>query len=224
VPRLAIPREYERGIVVIKTFSDADVDRVVQFLKSADARLDRAELTSKLSSLLESLSKEDVAKFAETLTSLYFLRAHSDVSVEQFVDDLTDAVRESDNKDILTLDSAELAQLKKRFSLLLTIRALYTRSKALGLRTDFANIFWDAKVITDIRPIWDGDVTQVPDGIVITNTLNLEYHHVGGHGEIYIAIDNEDIELLIAVLKRAQDKTVTLSKSEKPKWMEILED
>ncbi len=140
----------------------------------------------------------------EALYSLYFIRANADVPVEDFLDDLSKAISESENKDIQTSNPADLKLLKKRFKSLLTVRPLSTQAKALGLRTDFANIFWDARVITDIRPIWDGDVKQPPEAVAITNTLKLEYHDIHGHEELYVYIDKEDIEILISALTRAQ--------------------
>ncbi len=207
---LTIPEEYEDGIAVIKSLSDTDLNRILEALKEAKPSGDPGDIVQMLRSDLPSISETDLEKFVETLYSLYSFRAHSDVSVDQFVADLSEATTESDNPKVRTSNPADLAVLKSRFKALLTVRPFSTLSKAQGLRYDFANIFWDAKVISDIRPVWDGDVTKPPEGIVITQTLKLEYHYIGGHGEIYVCLDRDDIEALISVLERAQTKATTL--------------
>ena len=221
---LKIPKEYEAGIATIKKLSDSDADKILQVLKEASPGASPPEIVTKLHPILPTFSEDDVENLVEALHSMYLIRAHSDVSIEEFVNDLTDAIRESGNKDIQTSNPEELERLKSRFESLLTVGPLSTQAKAHVLRQDFANIFWDAKIITDIRPIWDGDVKQPPEATVITNTLKLEYHHIGGHGELYVYLDKEDIETLMYVLQRAQDKMATLRTLATAKWMKILEE
>jgi mRNA-degrading endonuclease YafQ of YafQ-DinJ toxin-antitoxin module len=138
--------------------------------------------------------------------------------------DLLEAIKESDNKEIQTTNAAELAILESKFKSLLTIRPLSTLAKAHELRGDFANIFWDAKVISDIRPVWDEDVKVPPDGVVIAQTLKLKYGDVESPKELYLNMNEEDIELLISVLMRAQQKRATLESLAKESWMKILHE
>ena len=220
---LTIPKEYEAGVANAKKLSDADTERVLRVLKEADPGASPSEIVEKLREVLPSFPKDDVDKLVEALYSLSRFRADVNVSVGEFVDDLVDAIRESANKDIHTSSRDELERLRNRFKSLLTAGPISVLAKARELRQDFANIFWDAKVITDIRPVWNGDATQPPEGVVITNTLKLEYHHVGGHAELYMYLNKEDIETLIYVLVRAQDKMATLRTLATAQWMKILE-
>jgi mRNA-degrading endonuclease YafQ of YafQ-DinJ toxin-antitoxin module len=223
VPALAIPKEYERGIAVIKSLSDSDVSQISEVLKKASPASDSANIASALLPLLRQNS-DDAEKLTDVIFSLYFLRSHLDVSVDRFLESLIEAIKESENSDIQTADPDELANLKSKFKSLLTVHPLSTRAKAHGLQNDFANIFWDAKIISDIRPVWDGNVTEPPEGIVITQTLKLEYRHASGREELYMRVDKGDIENLISVLKRAQDKMVTLESLAKSDWMKILDE
>ena len=222
VPGLVIPKEYEQGIIVIKSLSDSDVNRILEVLKDASPSSEPADIATMLRPNLPEISDTDIQQFAETLHSLYLFRSHSDVSADQFAVDLAEATRESGNPKVHTTNPEELAALERKLKSLLKVRPLSILAKALGLQYDFANIFWDAKVLSDIRPVWDGDVTKPPEGIVITQTLKLEYHYVGGHGEIYVCLDNEDIEQLISVLQRAKDKVTTMKSLVKVSSMKIL--
>jgi hypothetical protein len=224
VSALAIPREYEGGIVVIKSLSDSDIEKVLEVLIGAGPQTKHVEVSKNLRKVLSSLPKENIEKLLAALHSLYSLRSYSDVPIDVFLDDLADAISESDNEEIHTSDPKELALLKRRFESLLTVRSLSLQAKASGLGTDFPNLFCDAKIITDIRPIWDGDVKNPPEATVITNTLKLEYHDVGGHVEIYMYLSKYDIETLMSVLRRAQEKTATLESLTTSGWMKTLNE
>jgi mRNA-degrading endonuclease YafQ of YafQ-DinJ toxin-antitoxin module len=224
VPALVIPKENERGIAVIKLLSDSDTNQVSEVFKKSIPPIRYTDIVSALQPILHGLSKEDIEDLVDAIYSLYFLRSDSDVSIQQFLADLLEAIKESDNKEIQTTNAAELAILESKFKSLLTIRPLSTLAKAHELRGDFANIFWDAKVISDIRPVWDEDVKVPPDGVVIAQTLKLKYGDVESPKELYLNMNEEDIELLISVLMRAQQKRATLESLAKESWMKILHE
>lgn len=224
MPALEIPKKYERGFAVIKSLSDSDVDQVLETLKTASPRSEPADVLPSLRARLPELSEDDGQKFLEALYSLYSFRSRSDAPIDEFVGDLSEAIRESENKDVQTSDPDELAMLGSRLRSLLTVRSLSIQSKARVLRTDFANIFLDAKIISDIRPVWDGNVKDPPEGAVVTQTLKLEYSHIDGPGELYLYLDKEDIELLISALTRAKQKMSTLESLSQKGWMKILDE
>lgn len=222
MPGLTIPKEYEQGVVVIKSLTDSDVNRILEVFKDQSLTSDPGSILSLVRPILTQRSEVEIKNFVDALRSLYFLRAHADIETGKFVDDLVEAIRASKNKQVQTSDPEELARLRTTFKSLLTVRALSTQTKADELQRDFANIFWDAKVITDIRPVWDGDVRKPPAGAVITNTLKLEYHYTGGHGELYVYLDKEDIDTLLLALKRAKNKMATIESLATARWMKIL--
>jgi hypothetical protein len=224
VPALVIPKEYERGFAVVKSFTDDEIGRILKVLKDASPASRPSDVLPILRPALPTIPEEDVEEFLETLYSLYLFRSHSDVDIGQFVEDLSEAIQECENEEVRAANASELNVLKSKFKSLLTVHPLSTLSKAHGLRTDFANVFSDAKVISDIRPVWDGDVKAPPEGIVITHTLKIEYGNVGGAGELYLYIDKKDIERLISVLVRAQEKTATLQSLAKERWMKTLDE
>lgn len=223
MPALTIPKEYERGFEVIKSLSDPDIKRILEVLKDASPASEPSGVLPILRPALPEIQEIDVQKFLETLYSLYLFRSHSEVSIEEFVDDLGEAIRESDNEALRTSKVEELTILKGKLKSLLTVHPLSILSKAHGLRTDSANIFLDAKIISDIRPVWNGDVKEPPEGIVITQTLKLEYSDVKGAQELYLRVSRRHIELLLAVLLRAQEKMSTLESLATQSWMKILD-
>lgn len=81
-------------------------------------------------------------------------------------------------------------------------------AKALFLSTDFEQLYTSASVVTDVRPVFDGERTDLA-GAIVTQTLQVRY--VGGSGkseekQVSLALDIDDIDKLIAELEKAKQK------------------
>ena len=90
--------------------------------------------------------------------------------------------------------------------------AITIAAKALDLSYDYQNVLRDARIITDIRPVFDVDRTEIV-GAVISQTFKIEYTSDDGAHAIAFAIDENDIRKL----RKACD--LALTKSEKSKIM-----
>lgn len=84
-------------------------------------------------------------------------------------------------------------------------------SKALDLSYDYANLFQSAKIITDIRPVFDEEASSV-EGVVVSHTLRINYDTDEGDKSLSVAVDINDIGLLIKSCERALVKAKTTKK------------
>ena len=219
----AIPKEHERGLVLIKSLEDSDIGRIVESMKDASPGLDSHQILSIIRPIIPGVADEDAEKISETLYSLYSFIGHSDISIESFLDDISESTATTDNQDLRTSTVEERSSLRSKLRSLLTVRPLAILSKARALKRDSANIFSDARIISDIRPVWDGEVTEPPEGIVISQTLKLIYYDLVGLKEIYLSISSDDIDNLINILQRAQAKAESLTALAGRTSMKILE-
>lgn len=207
---ITIPERYASGLAKVKNLSESDVQEVVLALERA-ATGTRKEILSLVSPALPSFSSNDTREIVETLRSLYRAQIGMDVPVEQFVPGLIAAVSQSDNRELQTTDPSELVRLEGTLKKLLGVRRLWMVSKARDLQTEYESTFCDARIVTDMRPVFDAGVKESPVGFALTHSLKLEYHHHDEHTAIYISMDKGDIETLLLVLERAKQKASTLS-------------
>jgi len=210
VQTITIPERYASGLAKVKNLSESDVQEVVLALERA-ATGTRKEILSLVSPALPSFSSNDTREIVETLRSLYRAQIGMDVPVEQFVPGLIAAVSQSDNRELQTTDPSELVRLEGTLKKLLGVRRLWMVSKARDLQTEYESTFCDARIVTDMRPVFDAGVKESPVGFALTHSLKLEYHHHDEHTAIYISMDKGDIETLLLVLERAKQKASTLS-------------
>jgi hypothetical protein len=154
------------------------------------------------------IPQSELEEIAATLCSLYFLRAETDMSPDVLASGVCEAMQSAD-EDELKLADSECPEFRDRLRKLLEIEALANAQKTLGLQRDFAYLFCNARILTDIRPVF-AKPEERPIGCVIVHTLRVGYDDSGGHKEFYVALDQDDIATLKAVVQRAESKAVSL--------------
>lgn len=78
----------------------------------------------------------------------------------------------------------------------------------LDLSYEYANLLQRTRIITDIRPIFNLDATEI-EGAVVTHTLRIRYDSVDGDHGLSIAMDENDVKTLLDQCNRALVKAQT---------------
>ena len=206
-----IPRQYHSGFAKIKTLSSPIVATLRQAVDASPSTVGIKQIASAIENQLTDLNRDDIETVVKTLYSLYVFRASAgpDTSIEDIVSSVVNAMQTS-GEDSLALANTEKARFRKNLTLLLGSKVLETSSKVEQLKTDYPNLLYDAKIITDIRPIFS-DPSGLPVATTIAHTLKLVYHESAGeHKELYLALDAEDLKTLKLLLVRAESKEASL--------------
>jgi hypothetical protein len=128
---------------------------------------------------------------------------------DQIVADLTGFVGSAEEFEIYSAD--QKAQLKTRLTVLLAVEGGFKMSaRATDVLTEHQNYYLGARILTDMRPIFAENTENLPAGIVLTHSLKLSYHSGARREEIFITLDNSDLERLKKIINRAEDKSKTL--------------
>ncbi|HEY5741873.1 MAG TPA: hypothetical protein VIS99_04970 [Terrimicrobiaceae bacterium] len=82
-------------------------------------------------------------------------------------------------------------------------------AKALQLSYEHPRLFQNARILTDLRPVFTPDASGI-EGAVVSHTLLIRYNDMDGDNELSVAIDERDLDSLIQQCERAQQKTKTI--------------
>jgi hypothetical protein len=222
MPDLTIPEQHASGFARIMGLSSEESEQVERALSLAKS-INIKELTEIIAVALPSLTREGAREIVGTLLSLYSARTGMDVTVDVFVTALLEAAPPTDKP----IDGHELQPpevIKKTLRGLLSIRPLSMIAKARNLHTDHENTFCTARILTDLRAVFDVDVREAPAGFVMAHILKLGYHHAGKHTELHIAMDKKDVDNLLLALQRAKTKAATLTTISSQSGFSILAD
>lgn len=91
--------------------------------------------------------------------------------------------------------------------------SMVTSAKASDLLTEYDRIFGDARIVTDIRPVFTEDPDRLTNGVVLVSTLKIQFQDARGISSFYVALDTEDLVALKKVVDRALSKIDTLKKT-----------
>jgi hypothetical protein len=135
------------------------------------------------------------------------LRRRLRLEVDDILSGLKVALRDS-GADIAT----EWEGIERAFRRLLTSSRIATIAKALDLSYDYENLVQAARIVTDVRPVFDDELRQI-DGAVVSFTLRLKYVSLEGDNGISLAMDKGDVESLLRECQRALQKAELTSET-----------
>jgi len=156
---------------------------------------------------IEGIASEDLQQAKESLDNMYGIRAYYDIPLEQFIDDICDALRE--HKELTHQDEPGF---RDRLARLLDIDALVVAAKATALQQENERNFCRVRIVTDARPVYANGASEPPAAMVITHTMKLSYHEgAGGHiKDFYVSLTTEELSEVADGLKRAEAKAKSL--------------
>jgi hypothetical protein len=204
---LRIPDRYKEGLGILVSLPNGSSSELLDVLTRAPQTANFKELASWVTPEVKSLTASQVSSVIGTLTSLARVLARINVSAERLASDLYDAVLEDGGK------AADPKGFQELVAKLLVLPALNVLGeKARELQGEFERTFCEARILTDLRPVFGDDPQAAPSTMVIVHTLKIGYHdaHTATHKEIFVALDTDDIATLKKNLERAELKARSL--------------
>jgi len=149
------------------------------------------------------VSSDDLKVILDALLVLNGVRAFVSLGVPEFATAVCDA-RE------LKVPSEDREVFIDSLTRILGAEYVNVTSKAMNVLTEYERTLHDARVMTDIRPVFGEDAARGPVAATIAHTLRLTYHERQRLQDFYIGLDTGDVKTLLEVLKRAEIKAASL--------------
>lgn len=206
---LKVPERYVEGIVKVALISEGAFAELLKALQNAPELRDISELSSWIADETPEIGSVDRVAILKAIVPMFRVQRNASVSPETFAEDIWSSISE-DAPDHASLVDAET--LRPRIKRLMELNSLdLVNMKAAELKTELEKSFCRARVLTDLRPVFKTDVSELPTSMVILHTLQIGYHDgMGDHNEFYVTLDDSDIEALRDALERASKKAGTL--------------
>jgi hypothetical protein len=196
VAGLTIPKDHQPLLNKIRTLPEESLEALVSTLEQSPADFPAAK----------GLSRDEAESIQDVLMELYRVRDFLDMEVPEFVSEIAASLQK-----VVGFPAAELPAFRERLARLLTIASVSISAKAESLKLEYERRFCSARILTDARPIYGIDPNQPPNAVMIMHTLRIAYHGDGPEmREFYVAMDDEDITSLRALLDRADIKAKSL--------------
>lgn len=199
---LTIPTRHIPAFEHIRDLGDSDFEALLNSLQNAQPTRRVDDLATQVMSsadIDEELSRAVLEALTEFIT--LFDQWPSEPALL--------AARAAANTE-LAIPSRERTRFAQRIVSLAGATPLRLLGKAIALRMEHARILTESRMFTDLRPIFDSSLDNAPkpEAMLMVHTLKLEYIASDNTLEnIYIVLDEDDIEVLGTTLDRARQKS-----------------
>ena len=206
--KLRIPDDQIETLGTLVGMSDRDTDRLLRVLSDLPLSVDFEASTKALAPKLATLQIKQPNKLLQVLISLSVTRAHADPPINEYVEDVLEAIDESDPKILSGKKKFHARHLLRK---LLSFEPLSLAAKASHLLHEQAHLLASSRILTDARPVYGQDPGKKPSGVLINHTLQLTYFDNMEHKEFFVALNAKDIANLKKILDRATAKADSLT-------------
>lgn len=203
---VGLPGAYREAFQALASADQAVVEQVVARLGQQPLPVDRSDLLA----LLALLVGDQAGGLLDALLTLLALQRY--LPHLPLADPVPLAERASHMPGLDLADNIR-AQLEQRVDALLRARTLLVVDRAQDLLREVPYSFVDARIITDVRPLFIDPPSEPPAGAIITQTLRLEYrseHTSQDVSTLFIALDDKNLLTIREALDRAADKMTSL--------------
>lgn len=104
-------------------------------------------------------------------------------------------------------------EFRERTKQLLGSDLIRLHSKVSSIGSEYERVFVNSQILTDLRPIFNDEVSEnpEPEAALLSHTLSL--HFIGSdrrHDNFYIVLDDSDLRVLYQMINRALQKASSL--------------
>lgn len=200
------PNEYQ-VLLKIANLPEEEFNTLVNALAHLPPSLSIRRLLANAVSKLSPAKAEETNPILNTVFAIYQLKQPGRDAALELARGIVNAALAS--KEAALFAGGIGDTLKDRLVKLLSMDAtIGMASKAIDVVSEQERSFVDARILSDMRPIF-GDTLDI-EASVIVHHLKIEYHENDDHKEFYVAVDDLDLEILKEAVERAQKKSASL--------------
>lgn len=204
--------------------TDEQVSSLLAALSKSSPEFNYADLAAQVFALANNISFDLTQGIVFVLVSLYRTADKRGAPMVEFLD--KDALPSLSQAGVFTPEDKDRDWPRLRSFLLTALseeRSVGTAAKAGPVQTDHDHIFSGARILTDLRPVYDLNVAQTPSAATVVHMLKITHRdNYQRKFDSYFALDSNDLEAMKGLIERAQKKEETLRQVMKDTGVTIL--
>ena len=206
---LVIPESDYPGLAALLSLKEESMNELISILAEAPGITDANGLADFMSARASTIPSDLVTPIAKVVISLSYGRVLLDYSISKFTQGVCDAMEESG------LESLKLGANRVDFEAnllrILSVESLDSSIKAKAVLNEYEHLICNARILTDLRPIFSSGAIESPSGMGIVHTLRIRYHETAKIKEFFVAMDGDELNELGEIIERAKLKEKSLA-------------
>jgi hypothetical protein len=206
MPTLTVPRSRKPIAEATATLGQREQEVLLKALRASGPAARPKVLSDLAISGPDSPENSRLRDAVEFITEVEAARIAVGISVEQAALDVS-------RSDVFEASPTDRERLSALLKLALPIASVKVTAKAWGLMVEVERNLHEARVVSDLRPVFGDKVDEEPVAWLIVHSLKLTVHEGRDMREIFVGIDSDDIEELADLLDREVKKARALRNS-----------
>lgn len=201
--KYSIPKRFISGFENITKLSENQVELLAKVFREQKPGESLVNIFEKSKNFLSSVSEKDTHEIISALISIVDIFESAKRDIDTFTTDFSESYLIS-NSEFTPEDGA---RLKKYLSLLLgEYNSIRITAKGQDIISLNKNNFDKARIISDIRIVFDENLNENKKIAVVVHNLKLQFSQASKRKEFFISLDSSDLKDLKIVIDRAIHK------------------
>ncbi|MBN8564185.1 MAG: hypothetical protein J0L70_26995 [Leptolyngbya sp. UWPOB_LEPTO1] len=209
MPYLRVPEEHVRGIKLLIDIEDKVFRALLNAVDKVCPTLSVEKVATDLAAEVKGIDLKDLEEITQAIVALQVSlngEERDDSLIERVVTELSSSLFE--HEEFSNYSDDQIARFSGRIHALLTANGVFkTFAKAFELRIESERILADARILTDVRPIFQDEIDEGMSAAIVSHTLRITYRDATGQREFYTALDELGLDVLLEQIVRAKEKT-----------------
>lgn len=194
---LEVPPRARRILVWLAGLTPDELDRIATIVADGDTAPD--DLANAVDDATVGGPFQRGRQIVSTLLSLCSVQFSSGLTSEEIATHVAVDLA-------LDLDETGRSRLGGWLHSALSSPAMERLAKTHDVATEYQNIFQDARLVTEARAVFSSSDEVEAYGMVVVHSMKLEYADRSGIHELYLAVNDSDLDKLEEVIARARRK------------------
>ncbi len=204
---IRIPKSHKEPLQKLALLPLQRRKKLVCALRDAPKLMHLPDLAAEVSEKAD-LDRAEVHAWIGMLASMYLASQTPD---ENFVGSVAEAVKQLLREEELKKGRVNWVQFAADLTSMLSCHeSLGVTAKALRVRSEYDSVFDDARIVTDIRPVFGPNPDDSPLAAAVVHILRISYRKNESRNDFYVALDARDLRDLKAHVDRAMEKELSL--------------
>lgn len=201
---LNLPSELQIGVEKMVRLSAIERGEFALAVEGVEPVLGEVAFTGQIEPKLEKLSKEDLRSMVWTVFQLQTGSDALGMPPHRFAELVVESLE--------VADEDKPAGFAQWLGAILEARSVVLSAKAMNVFLDHDHTYSEARILTDIRAVWQDDVQSDPEVGVVYHLLKLIYWEGRSTRQMFVAMDSNDLRSLKDSIERAQSKERSLQR------------
>lgn len=197
--QLSIPKSQQSVIAAVAKLSDLAFDDLLSTISGVPATASIEQFGAMLAEAGTTIDSGELAMMVISLAALVDRGTAGVAAVARAV------AEDAKSKSLID----EAGSLETRVLKLLNVRSGLLTAKAVRLASEAGASYCSSRVLSDIRPVFDGKEPPDPAACMLVHTLHVEVH--GREDDYFVVLTPQDLRDLKAQIERAVEKEASLA-------------